>query len=442
MKLISRIIPFAALGLVACVSYEERPLDAGATAAAFAGRSLDDPGLRAFLADHGVTEGAWTPDRLALAAVYFQPIVRVAKAQAEEASAGIVTAGERPNPQLSFSPMYNVTSRGISPWIFAPQFSATIETGGKREKRLCLARAAAEAAQLRVAAAAWDARTAVRSAMLDLYAANENAALLERELALHGDALRRLGAQVQEGESAALELTQARLSLNHSKLARHDAEGLAATARERLASAVGVPPTALDAVKLDFSDFATFSSVADATARQRALTHRSDLLALLAEYAGADVALRLEIAKQYPDITLQPGYEFDQGENKWGLGIQIELPILNQNRGPIAEAEARRKTAGETFEAGQAAVLGEIGAASAAYRNARAKTNTAAELAEEAIRASETTRRMVDAGELASLELVRRKIEAGAASLALLEARIQAQRAAGQLEAAIQLPLR
>jgi broad specificity phosphatase PhoE len=30
-----------------------------------------------------------------------------------------------------------------------------------------------------------------------------------------------------------------------------------------------------------------------------------------------------EIAKQYPDIHLGPGYQYDQGVNKWTLGFSV-----------------------------------------------------------------------------------------------------------------------
>ena len=64
--------------------------------------------------------------------------------------------------------------------------------------------------------------------------------------------------------------------------------------------------------------------------------------------------LRLEIARQYPDLHLNPGYEFDQADSKWALGLSIELPLLNQNQGPIAEAEARRLESAARFESLQA----------------------------------------------------------------------------------------
>ena len=87
-------------------------------------------------------------------------------------------------------------------------------------------------------------------------------------------------------------------------------------------------------------------------------------------------------------------------------------------------------------------MFGEIETALAAYSAAQAKAATAALLADEAAHASDTTRRMVEAGELTPLELVRRRIEASASALSRLEARLQAQEAIGQLEAALQLPLR
>ena len=425
-----------------CARYAPRSIDPAGAANAFSGRSLNDAGLRRFLATQGAGGGRWDVERLALAAAYFHGDVAVARAESEEAAAGIKVAAQSPNPVLSFAPGYNATSVGISPWIIAPTLEIPIETAGKRGKRIEQARALAEAAKLRIAAAAWVARTKVRAAMLDLYGAQETAALLAAELALHEEVVAKLNAQVQAGASSAFELLQERLGLNRSKLALHDAQKLAATSRPQLAAAVGIAPSALDGIPLDFSDFTSLPSVPASGLRRRALTHRADLLAALADYAAADADLRLQVAKQYPDVHLNSGYELDQTDNKYSLGLTLELPILNQNRGAIAQAVAHRKTIGTRFEAKQQALFGEIETALAGYRAARAKAATAATLSSEASQASETTRRMVEAGELVPLELTRRRIEASAANLSRLDARIEAQQAAGALEAALQIPLR
>src|SRR6185436_12086335 len=61
-----------------------------------------------------------------------------------------------------------------------------------------------------------------------------------------------------------------------------------------------------------------------------------------------------------PDIHLNPGYQWDQGENKWQLGVSMELPVLNRNQGPIAEAKAKRDEAAARFLALQSRVISEI----------------------------------------------------------------------------------
>ncbi|MBN8457353.1 MAG: TolC family protein [Verrucomicrobia bacterium] len=435
-------IPALAIALltVACVQYNPRPLSGVATSASFAERSLDNSGLRGFLTTQRAGD-SWSVDKLALVAAFFHGDVAVARAEADAAVAGITTAGQRPNPVLSFSPGYNTSSKGISPWIITPSFDVPIETAGKRLIRLDQARAEAEAAQLKVAAAAWEARTTVRDAMLKRYGGNEMAVLLKEEIALHQDAVANLDALVKMGEAPAFEVTQLRLSLNRAELVLHDAEKQAATSLARLASAVGVPVAALSAVTLDFSVFGSLPAVPGTAARRTALLHRSDLLAALADYKAADHALRLEVAKQYPDVRLSPGYEFDQDENKWSIGLSLELPILNQNRGQILQAEAKRTASAARFQAKQAAVFGEIEVALAAYRAAQTKVATADRLAMDGSRASEKTEAMVAAGELGQPDLLRRRIEASAARLSLLQARIEAQEALGQLEAALQLPL-
>jgi len=428
----------------ACKQFTPRPLSAAASEQAYAGRSLGDPGLKAFLTEHAATGGTWNVNKLALAAAYFHPDVVLARKEADVAAAAITTAKMRPNPVFSYLQQFVGSSQALNipytPWFFGPNITIPIETAGKRGKRTAQALAAAEAARWRVSARAWDARTRVRTAMLSLHAAHQNTLMLKKEAALHEDALTKLRTQVEEGEAPAWEVTQAQLTLNRAKLALHDAERLAATAREQLAGAVGVPPTALDGVTLDFSGLEKLPSIPASTARRKALMTRADLMALLSEYAASEAALKWELAKQYPDVGIRPGYDFNSGQNRWQLGLTMEIP-LNQNRGPIAQAEARRALAAAAFEARQAAVIMEAGTAHAAYQASLAKVATASRLADEARRSSETAQKMVEVGEIIPLDLVRRRIEASASDLALLTARTEAQTAAGQLEAALQSPL-
>jgi cobalt-zinc-cadmium efflux system outer membrane protein len=441
MKFVLLLIPLAAAVLTSCAHYQARPLSAEASSAAFAVRSLHDPGLRQFLTEQKAAHGTWEVNRLALAAAYFHPDVALARAEAAEVSASIKTAKMRPNPIFTFGPQYASFHRNaLTPWFLATNVFIPIETAGKRHRRTEQALAAAEAARWRVSSRAWAARSRVRIAMLELHSARENMRLLEVEQKLHDEAIKKLTAQMDAGDVSPFELTQARLMLNRARLALEDARRLAATGEAKLAAAVGVPLGAIRAVSLDFSSLQRLPEASTAASRRRALTQRADLLALLADYAAAESALRLELAKQYPDVRIGPGYDFNQGQNRWQLGVIFELPF-NRNRGPIAQAEARRVTAEKRFLAQQNIIQGEIDIALAAYQASKTKAATAAQLTQEATSSSDTTKRMVEAGAVSALELTRRQIEASAANVALMTAHIEAQTAAGALEDAMQATL-
>ncbi len=441
MKVALLLHSLAACLLASCVQFEERPLIAEETSAAYAGRSLDDAGLKAFLEEQKASGHSWTVDQLALAATYFHPDVALARAEAAEAAASILTAQQRPNPVFTFSPQWTSSPVAFTPWFINPSLSLPIETAGKRSRRTEQAMATAEAARWRVSARAWTARSRVRAAMLEVHGAKENIRLLRTEEALHEEAIKKLTAQMEAGDVSQFELTQARLMINRARLARQDAERLAVTGEARLAAAIGVPLTALRAVDLDFSTFRSLGGIKPGECRRYALTQRADLMALLADYASAQSALKLELAKQYPDINLSPGYDYNSGQNRWQLGLNFELP-LNGNRGPIAEAEARRTSAEKRFLAQQGVIEGEIDVALAAYQASKAKAATAAQMARDAATATDTTRRMVEGGEISALELTRRRIEASTADVALMAANLEALTAAGALEDAMQATLR
>ena len=171
------------------------------------------------------------------------------------------------------------------------------------------------------------------------------------------------------------------------------------------------------------------------------MLNRADVLAGLSAYAASEAALRLEVAKQYPDIHLNPGYEFDQGDHKWGVGLGIELPVLNQNRGPIAEAEARRAESAAKFNALQARVLAEIERGLAAYRAALEKSATADALLANLKEQERSLRGRFDAGEISRSEVIAGQVELAAARLARADAVGKAQQALGQLEVAMQSPV-
>jgi outer membrane protein, heavy metal efflux system len=123
------------------------------------------------------------------------------------------------------------------------------------------------------------------------------------------------------------------------------------------------------------------------------------------------------------------------------LGFSAAIPMFDRNRGPIAEAEARRLKAAAAFQATQADVISKSERSLAVYTAALAELDEAARLEELAATRQRAIRESVRAGEDGRLELDDADIEHLIASRTELEAVARAQRALGDLEDAVQRPL-
>jgi outer membrane protein TolC len=121
--------------------------------------------------------------------------------------------------------------------------------------------------------------------------------------------------------------------------------------------------------------------------------------------------------------------------------LSFELPVLNQNRGPIAEAEARRRESAARFDALQARVIGEIDTALAGCRNARQKFAVATELLSQAQKQEHAAEEMARVGGLSRQAVATARLETANIGLARLDALLKVQQAAATLENALQLPL-
>jgi cobalt-zinc-cadmium efflux system outer membrane protein len=437
-----------AILLAGCAHFEPQPLSPENSAARLEGRSLTNAALQPFLEKHlhrhfdSWPPASWDLDMLTLAAFCYHPDLDVARAQWLVAQGGEVTAGQRPNPSIAVYPQYNSTTLMPSPWVVSATLDVPIETAGKRGYRKAQAAQLSEAARLNIASVAWQVRGRVRSSLTDLYSALETERLLKEQQALQTEVIELTEGQFEAGAVSAFEVTQARLAGQSTLLALRDAVKRHAETRALLAEAAGVPVRALDEVELSFEHLGEppkDASLGDA--RRQALLNRADILGALAEYAASQSALQLEIAKQYPDVHLNPGYEFDQGDSKWGIGLTVELPVFNQNQGPIAEAKARRQESAARFNALQAKVLAEVDRAVAAYQASSQSREDAEALVAGLRKQEQSARAMYEAGETAKGDLAGVRLQLSAAAQARLDALVKWQQALGALEDALQVPL-
>ncbi|WP_343676181.1 TolC family protein [Paraburkholderia heleia] len=437
-------------GVAGCTTYHPQPIAPDQIARQFEQRSLASDELHAWIAreaGHDVRPwppAAWNREWLTLAAFYYSPALDLARAQWDTAKAGIDVANAIPNPVLQMPFQFNTPNPGPgAPFTWGPSLDIPIETAHKRGYRVDQASHLSEAARLNIITAAWTVSAQVRDAMLALFAARTRIALLgtkaqaQREITAMSRHRLAVGQYSQpDVDAAVLADTQAQSDLTAARMAEEDA-------RAQLAAAIGVPVTALDGVTLDLSAFGTAAPAPPpANAQRAAIFHRADLRASLADYAAAESALQLEVAKQYPDIHLGPGYTYDTGTNKIAFGLAgITLPIFDQNQGGIKQAEAKRKEAAVRTGALQDRIIGDLAHALARYQaSGEALQISDAHLA--------SARRQLDsqAAALASGNadrLTYTQAQAGyqTSEIAYLDAEIALQQAAGALEDAMQLPL-
>lgn len=439
--------------LAACAAqhYDPKPLDATSSANELSARSLDSIELRRYVEARYQGKKAlewpprkWSVELLTLVAFRFNADLEAARAKLAVADAAVTTAGQRPNPTLQLPLQRAINPKdGETPWTLGLALDIPVETHGKRDYRIAKATHLAAAARLQVANTAWTLRSQLRDQVLVLGNNAEKVRLLQQQVELDQSLVAMFQKRLQEGYVSARDLNQQELSLIQSNNELIAARREYRAARFKLAELLGLKSSDLDGIELDLTEFAeTDPPLPLAKLQSLALLNRADVLDALESYEASQAALQLEVAKQYPDVHLGPGYTFDQGVRKPGFDFSgIELPIFNRNEGPIAEARARRLEAAANVKRVQVKAWSELDAALMSYRSAREALDQADKQFMVQQEQLAGVRRAFKLGEedRVSLEL-NRKTELSA-RLAIFDASVQVQQALGHIEGAIQRPI-
>jgi len=377
-----QFIASASLGVLCvvssgCVHYRAQPIVPNQSESAFQQRSLDDPGLAAFV--HSVKPAVsrnWPPKILSLEAAtliaaYFNPAISLARSRVGTAEAAIVTAGGRLNPTAAAAAGYETLSS--SPVVLRFELSLPIETAHKRSYRILEAAKLADVARMEWKEASWQVYSQVRDAWMDYITAVEDTEAIRRESKIQTEVVSLMQQRLSVGEISRPEWNQSRVAASRAAVDLNAIQGQVAQARLRLASAMGVPESTLAGLQFATTEYDSpqpMKQLRLGRVQKAGLLNRLDIQRSLLEYAAADARLHLEIARQYPDIQLNPGYDFDEGIHKFTFGPSFPVPVWNRNQGPIAEAEARRSEAKARFIALQQKAISEMEESLAQYRSA------------------------------------------------------------------------
>lgn len=442
----------ALLGMIAmlsagCAGYRAAPLEPRRSADEFAARRIDSPEVRAaVLRLVPQAAASWPPkewDRAQLLAVALteNPHLAAARAEAQAALAREIGAKQRPNPGVGLRSEY--ARQETEPWLYGLGLNWLIRSSARRRLDVKIARLHTSDAELGLMERMWSVRRRLDSALSDLLGARRSLALLDRLRAAQDRLIMVERRRVDAGEDPQSELivaAQARAALDEEAArwrAAADAD------RSRAAGALGLPPQALAGVRIAWPDWGAPPPVDAAmlrASREGALLSRADLGIAIGEYAAAEARLQRAVARQYPQITLGPGYYWDHGIAKFPLDVGFTLP-LNRNRGEIAAARADRRVAAKRMLALQADIYGQITAAEHAEGIARASVESAERRLAAARRQAEQTNLAVRLGEAGAERRLGAAIGFERARLGLVHRRTRLQDARDALEDALHAPL-
>lgn len=360
------------------------------------------------------------------------------------AKAGVITAGQRPNPTLNLSGEYLSAAAGMPAWLFGVAVDFLLQASGTRDRAQAIAWLQTDIASAALGDQLWQLRMNTQTALLEAVAAAAEASLLDQIIELRRGLLEAERHRSAAGAGSPGDVLRAEADLSAAVQRQAQAGQAMLAARQALAATVGLPLAAIADAPLRWPDWDRPDRLpADGAPpdRDAALLERPQLLQALREIDIAELALQAEVARRWPDLRLSPGYTWDHGQRKLQLGVGLSLPLFNRNEGPIAEALAQRELAVRHLESVQAALHVQIETAARAWPAARERWQAAVADRQRLARLAGIERRRLAEGESDRPTLLGAEIAALEAALLQQRAALEAQRSFAALEDARRAPL-
>ena len=313
-----------------------------------------------------------------------------ARLDIERARARLSQAGLRPNPTLDFEQTTGRFTGAAGESEVSVGLAVPLELGGKRRRRIELARAEFEAAGAEVADRERRLANDVRALYAEALASIRELGTLEELNNIDLQTTRFIQARVNEGETAPIELNQLRVEVERLRSRRALVEGRLQASLLKLKSLTGVPANELVRLREDIASpgLAPPPTSLEA-ATDIALRSRPDLKLARLNVEVAQAGLRLARSYAVPDVTAFTKYS--QGRSVFDdtpvgvltdrdklvtFGVSVGIPIFNRNQGAKAEATAAITQAERRLEFVEAIVRSEVQSAYARYEAARAAVST------------------------------------------------------------------
>ena len=360
--------------LTGCQSYQSQPLDLASHAESWRARASSDQDVRSFakkLSKNSSHSGKFDPgDGLSLSegetvALLYHPDLRLARARAGVALATAENAGLWDDPRFSLN-VLRVVDNIPSPWVIATSLSFTLPVSGRLKVERARAEAVSQAQLAKIAESEQKVLHDLREKWLQWSAVQlelqETKALIAQlEPIVVGTSKLTEAGEMPRTESKLFQIEQEQRRGEQARL-----QGELEESSQELRALMGLAPGAQ--VELLVS-----TSLPNAFGNGPPSESHPTMLRLAAEFEVAEKTLLRETRKQYPDLTLGPAYETEDGQSRIGFTSGIPLPILNSNKGGIATARAQRKLARAAYETEYERIVGRLSSLDAKARGVQAR---------------------------------------------------------------------
>lgn len=411
--------------LTGCQTYKPAPLDLGAHIESWRKQPTSKEEVASFASNIARVQpnnlGDFNPsDGLSFAegeiiSMVFNPELRIARLRAGVAQATAENAGRWKDPNFNLT-LLDIAEDLPDPWFVSSGLSLTIPISGRLAAEKKRAQKALNTALLRISELEW---TVVRDLRMSWLAWSAFRLKLEQSERIIRDLDAIIHSTSQIADAGELATTEANLFLLEREDRRTELDRLKAAVAEeslRIRGLLGLHPKAA----IDLSP-ALFSS--PLPSRDNDIGTTSPTLARLrGEHEVAEQTLIREIRKQYPDLTIGPQAESDEGQSRIGFMGMIPVPVLNSNRKGIAEARAARDIAVAAFETEYQRIVGRLAGLRARLSGVQSRRKRFDEvLIPLADRQVKDAFRLLEIGEGSSLVFLQSIIRAYEAKLSLID---------------------
>lgn len=423
--------------LAGCKTYRSDPLNLPAHVKEWRAQSASSEKVSTFakqLAESAPTKVAFNPDNglnlseAEMVALIFNPDLRVARSRAGVAEASAEYAGLWDDPELSFDVLK--ISKGVpDPWIVGSALSLTVPVSGRLRVEKQRAKAEMHAELDRVAEAEWKVQRDLRDAWVSWSALRLHLQETERIVKSLNSIVSSTSQLAEGGELLKTEAALFSIERESRRAELGQLRGEVAEGTYQIRALLGLSP------QVPVELIPALSAVESVS--EGALPDETNLALarLRSEYEVAEQTLLREVRKQYPDVTIGPQAESDQGQSRIGFVGAIPVPILNSNRGGIATAKAEREVAKAAFETEYEKVVGRIASLRARLNGVRARSKTMNDsLVPMVDRQVADAGRLVDLGEGGSLVLLESLVRAHEAKLKLIDVRAEDSRINNEMQ--------